>query len=37
MFLPRQIGFWMEGAEGEFNFQVENVRAGTPESRRKVY
>lgn len=24
----RQIGFWMEGAEGDFNFEVEYVRAG---------
>ena len=23
-----QIGFWMEGAEGDFNFEVEYVRAG---------
>jgi hypothetical protein len=23
-----QISFWMEGAAGEFDFEVENVRAG---------
>ena len=24
-----QIGFWMEGAEGEFQFEVASIRAGT--------
>jgi hypothetical protein len=25
----KQIGFWMEGAEGDFRFELEHVRAGT--------
>lgn len=25
----RQIGFWMEGAEGDFHFELKHVRAGT--------
>lgn len=31
----RQIGFWMEGAEGDFNFEVKYVRTGfAPEGKK---